>query len=209
MKNYQYLLIASAFCGTLLLSACGRKTTAVDRNGAEPSGPVRDLDACTLLTGEEIQAIQGSPMTGAKSSGSSDGGLRVSQCFYSTAEFTKSVSVAVTQADSASSNPRSATSYWHDTFGRYEGKPEEKEGDEEKRESLKKQGGEHEEEEAAPPKKIDGVGNAAYWTPNRVGGALYVLHNDVIIRVSVGGVDPEDKKIGKCKELAEKALTRM
>ena len=167
------------------------------------------MDACTLLTGAEIQEVEGSPFQETKSSANSNGGLRVSQCFYSVAEFAKSVSLAMTQPDNASPNRRSAKSYWHDTFGRYDSKAEEKEGDKEKRESLKKQAGEHEEEEAAPPKKIDGLGDAAYWTGNRVGGALYVLHHDAFIRVSVGGGDPEDKKIEKCKALAEKALKRM
>jgi len=41
-----------------------------------------------------------------------------------------------------------------------------------------------------------------------MGGAIYVLKNDVFIRISVGGPDSEDKKIEHCKELAEKALSR-
>ncbi len=193
------LLITSLSFGLIFLGACGRKSAV---------HPV--VDACTLLTGEEIQSIEGSPLKETKGSGNLNAGLRVSQCFYSTGEFTKSVSVAVTQPDNASPNPRSPKSYWHETFDRFESKAEEKEGDEEKRESLKKDAAEHgEEEESAPPRKVEGLGDAAYWTSNRVGGALYVLHNDAFVRISIGGPDPQEKKIEKCKELAEKALSRM
>ena len=44
-----------------------------------------------------------------------------------------------------------------------------------------------EREVSAPPKKIDGIGEEAYWTSNRFGGILYVLKNDVFISISVGG----------------------
>src|SRR5436853_163015 len=108
------------------------------------------IDACTLITNEEVKTIQGSPIKDVKSS---------------------------EQAD----------------------------GDEKKKESLREQ----EEEKGAPPKKIDGIGDSAYWTANRMGGALYVLKNDVFIRVSVGGPDNEEAKIKRSKALAEKALSRL
>ena len=86
----------------------------------------------------------------------------------------------------------------------------EQEADKEKRESLRGQKREREEEgEGVPPKKVTGVGDEAYWLGNRVGGALYVLKKDGFIRVSVGGPDPEEGKIEKCKALAEKALSRL
>ena len=42
-----------------------------------------------------------------------------------------------------------------------------------------------------------------------MGGALYVLKNDVFIRISVGGPESEDAKINRCKALAEKALSHL
>ena len=42
-----------------------------------------------------------------------------------------------------------------------------------------------------------------------MGGALYVLKNNVYIRISVGGPDSEESKIKHCKALAEKALSRL
>ena len=82
---------------------------------------------------------------------------------------------------------------------------EEEKGDEEKRESLREQ----EQEKGQPPKKLEGIGDDAYWTANRMGGALYVLKNDVFIRISVGGPESEDAKINRCKALAEKALSHL
>jgi hypothetical protein len=53
------------------------------------------------------------------------------------------------------------------------------------------------------------VGEKAFWSGNRFGGALYVLKGDVFIRISVGGPDKEETKIEKSKRLAEKALGRL
>ncbi len=163
------------------------------------------IDACGLITGEEVQAIQGSPIKEAKGSENSDGSFRIAQCFYNAETFNKSVSLAVTQADPGSAKARNPKDFWKETFGRYEGEAKEEAGDEEKKKSL----GEQDEERGTPPKKLEGIGDAAYWTANRIGGALYVLKNDVFIRVSVGGPESEDAKINRCKALAEKALSRL
>src|SRR5207248_3171939 len=128
--------------------------------------------------------------------------FRIAQCFYTVEPFNRSISIAVTQADPASAKPRDPRVFWKETFARYEGKAEKEEGDEKKKESLREQ----EEEKTTPPKKLDGIGDAAYWTANRMGGALYVLKDDVFIRISVGGPDSEDSKINRCKALAGKAL---
>lgn len=42
-----------------------------------------------------------------------------------------------------------------------------------------------------------------------MGGAIYVLKNDVFIRISVGGPESEESKINHSKALAEKALARL
>ena len=61
----------------------------------------------------------------------------------------------------------------------------------------------------APPKKIGGIGEEAFWSGGRFGGALYVLKGDLFIRISVGGPDNEETKIEKSKTLAQKALDRL
>lgn len=164
-----------------------------------------EIDACALITNEEVQSIQESPIKDTKASAQSDGSFRVGQCFYTAETFNKSVSLAVTQADPKSAKPRNPKDFWKETFGRYEGEAKEEKGDEEKRKSLRDQ----DEEKARPPKKVDGIGDAAYWTANRMGGALYVLKKDVFIRISVGGPESEEAKVNRSKALAEKALSRL
>lgn len=187
-------------CFVLLIAGgCRKVGTSVD------PGPPQNRDACALLTRQEIEAVVGSPVKDTKPSENADGTFRVTQCFYTAETFSKSVSLSLTETDPHSSTKRSPKEYWKQTFGRFEGKKEEQEGDEEKRKSLQ----ENEEEQAIPPKKIDGVGDVAYWTANRVGGALYVLKNDAFIRLSIGGADTEQVKMEKCKKLAQKALGRL
>ena len=191
-------ILVPAFAG------CQKHATAESASIPPPA----KIDACALLKKEEIQAIQDSPITDAKSSESSDNAFRVSQCYFATAEPNKSVSLAVTQSDSGSK--RSPRDFWNETFGRFKGGEKERDGDKEKKESLHEQRrGTEEERESTPPKKIDGMGDEAYWAANRVGGALYVLKKDVFIRISVGGPDNEETKLTKSKALAAKALARL
>ena len=205
---------------SLLLVVTGCKKTATTQNSSnsrESASPA-DLESdhpakfevCGLITKEEIEAIVGSPLKDTKSSERSSGGLRMSQCFYTAAEFNKSVSLEVTQTDPDSPAKRGAKDFWNDTFGRSVTEKKEREGDKEKSESLREQsGGKGEERESIPPKKIDGAGDEAYWIGNRVGGAFYVLKKDAFIRVSVGGADNEETKIKKSKAMAEKVLERL
>jgi hypothetical protein len=176
-----------------------------DSTSSSPSH--RDkIDACSLITSAEVQSIQDSPIKDAKGSESSDGSFRIAQCFYTAETFNKSVSLALTQSDPASPKARNPRDFWKGTFERFAEGAKEEEGDAQKKRSLE----EHEEREGArPPKKIDGIGEAAYWSATRMGGALYVLKNDVFIRVSVGGPESEESKINRCKALAEKALSRL
>ena len=209
-------------CALVALSGCKRRDSTppppknqADTNSGQSGGP--SFDACKLLTNQEIEAIESAPVKDAKNSGRSDGGFSFAQCFYTTDPFNKSVSLAITLSDPTTQQKRSVKEYWEGMFAKYEhdGKEREEgkaenEADKEKAESLRKQRGERGEEgEGAPPKKITGVGDEAYWIGNRVGGALYVLRKDAMIRVSVGGPDPEQGKIDKCKALAEKALNKL
>jgi hypothetical protein len=53
------------------------------------------------------------------------------------------------------------------------------------------------------------VGEEAFWTGTRVGGALYVLKGNVYIRISVGGPGDQNAKMEKSKTLAEKVVGRL
>src|SRR6476620_6371675 len=52
--------------------------------------PRAKVDACTLLTSNEIQSIQGEPVKDSKLSGRSDGGFLISQCFFGLPTFVNS-----------------------------------------------------------------------------------------------------------------------
>ena len=219
------MILSVLLCCSLLLAVTGcKKTATTDRSSSsqvsatpanQKSGPAK-FDVCGLITKEEIEEIVGSPVKDRTSSESSSEGLRMSQCFYTAAEFSKSVSLAITQSDPDSATKRSANEFWKETFGRYDkyDKKGEKESasDKEKKESLKNQAREKGEEEGAvPPKKIAGIGDEASWSGNRVGGVLYVLikQKNAFIRLSVGGADKEETRVEKSKKLAQMAIDRL
>jgi hypothetical protein len=175
----------------LILGACGKRgNTIVPR------------DACSLVSKEEVESVQEAPVNETKSSERSDGFFRVSQCFYTAAEFSKSVSIALIQKDPNQRDKRSPKEFWKEKFGPFSANGKERDG---KAETKARE----EKEEGIPPKKISGLGDDAYWASNRFGGILYVLMGDAFVSISVGGTDNEETKIKKSKTLAQKALQRL
>jgi len=171
------------------------------------------VDACTLLTSAEIQSVQGEPLKETKASGSAEKGLLVSQCFFTLPTFNNSVSLVVTQKGEGAGG-RDPKEFWEETFekeseGEREKERDKKSAKEREKEKARDKNREEEEEEAAPPQKIAGVGDEAFWTGSRVGGALYVLKGSTYLRVSVGGAGDQQSKINKSKALARLALKRL
>src|SRR5215469_13113250 len=177
MRWYVSILFA---CSLIVVPAgCKKdeKTQPVSSAKQESNHP--EFDVCALITKQEIEAIQRSPIKETKSSVRSDAGFRVFQCFYTAEDLSKSVSLAVTQRDPASSGERRVKDLWNETFGRFTD-AEKENSDDRERESLREQGRRRGEEKTfIPPKKIDGIGDDAFWSPNPVGGAIYVLKKDV------------------------------
>jgi hypothetical protein len=153
-------------------------------------------DACSLVSKEEVESVQQTPINDAKSSERLDGTFRISQCLYNAAEFSKSVNLALIQRDPKQHGARGPKDFWKEKFDPYE--------NEEPRTSTH-----NESEEGPAPKKIVGLGDEAYWVANRFGGILYVLKGDALISIGIGGTDGEDTKLGKSKVLAQKALQRL
>ena len=150
------------------------------------------LDACTLLTSKDVESVQGEPLKETKGSGQSANGFAVSQCYFALPTYSNSISLSVTQK-SDGPDGRDPKEFWTATFHRE--KEQEKRGEEEER--------------GAPPRKIDGVGDEAFWTGNRVGGTLYILKGNSFIRISVGGAGDEATKIDKSKKVAQMVLKRL
>jgi hypothetical protein len=205
---------------TLAITGCSQTTTQSSANTTQAAAPPSSapspatvannsasaaavkpkVDACALLTSKEIEAEQGEPLKETKLSGQSTGGFSMSQCFFTLPTFTNSVSLLVAQKGEGggANDPRE---FFRERF-------HEKSKSEKERERDKKKG-EEEEEVGAPPQKITGVGDEAYWTGSRVGGALYVLKGNSYIRISIGGAGAPDAKIKKTKALAAKAIARL
>lgn len=159
-------------------------------SASTPASPVADEFACTLLTKEETKAVQGEEFKSTKPSHQSGIGLAISQCYFELPTTVNSIVLTVTRKAEGGKDPsESWREIFHDESTR---KKEKEEGEVEKK-----------------PLKVDGVGDEAFWTGTRIGGALYVLKGNSYIRISVGGAGDQNQKIEKSKALAEYVLKRL
>ena len=149
------------------------------------------LDACSLLTSDEIKAVQGDAVQKAESTASSEGELSSSQCFFALPSFVNSISLQVVRKGNkpGGSDVRQT---WQKMF------PPEKLQERETEAGRKK----------LPPRRISDLGEEAFWTGGPSGG-LYVLQGQSYIRISVGGADDEAAKIRKSTALAQFVLKRL
>ena len=179
------LLACLCLSGAIVSSGCTKQRDATITRGA-----------CTLVSKEEVESVQQTPVNDAKSSERSDGTFRISQCVYTAAASSISVNLALIQADPNEPGKRSPKDFWKEKFDPYEDEePKTNRGDK--------------KEQSATPKTITNLGDQAFWMSNRFGGTLYVLKGDAFISVEVGGTDDEATKLTKSKALAQKALQRL
>jgi hypothetical protein len=188
-------------------------TPAATSPGAPAASTVKaKVDACSLITSDDLKSVQGEPLKEAQRSDRRDGGFIVAQCYYALPTTSNSVVLNVTTADEGqgATNPRK---FWEDTFGAEDARGGDREKERKREKELErakkaKPAGE-EDEEAAHPEKVNGLGDEAFWMASRVGGALYVLKKDVFFRISVGGAGDEKVKLKKSKALAQQVLKRI
>jgi hypothetical protein len=186
------------FClsGFVLLSATA--VAAAAATAAEKFNP------CSLLTAREIEEVQGDKVVSAKASEPQRGNFAVSQCFFTLATFSKSISLEVTRPRPGEADtPRVL---WSQMYAKAIEKG--KKG-EDVSESEEKAGRERKKEAEARPHRVSGVGDEAFWSGTPFGGGLFVLKGDAYFRLSVGGPEPEAVKIEKLKKLARRALPRL
>jgi hypothetical protein len=170
------------------------------------------IEACTVLTSDEIKAVQGEAVKETTLSNRAAGDLIVSQCYYALPTLSNSISLTLTERNPDAKSSESIKDFWERTFGKDEKKSErerEKEREKERKESQEPRLEGEEEEEGVPLQPVRGVGEEAFWSGSRVGGALYVLKRDRYLRISVGGAGDIAAKLKKSKTLALKALKRM
>jgi hypothetical protein len=171
----------------LAAANCSKPKTE-DRANSPQSNAETGAAACTLLTKEEIQAVQGDTFKDTKPSHKLAAGLSVSQCYFELPTAANSVVLTVTRKAEGGREPSQS---WQDIFHSERRSEREEEG------------------EKKEPQKIDGLGEEAFWTGTRIGGALFVLKGNCYIRISVGGAGDQAQKIEKSKTLAESVLKRL
>ncbi|HSV62168.1 MAG TPA: hypothetical protein VLH83_02375 [Chthoniobacterales bacterium] len=198
--NHVRLRFIFFFAVLALAASCSKpKSSAVVSSSPTPppsptpasatTSPAADNFACTLLTKDETQAVQGEPFKNTKASDHSAAGLVVSQCYFELPTAVNSIVLTVTRKAEGGRDPSDS---WREIFYREESARKKEEGEEEKK-----------------PLKVDGLGDEAFWTGTRVGGALYVLKGNCYIRISVGGAGDQERKIEKSKTLAAMVLKRL
>jgi hypothetical protein len=173
--------------------------SAANTTAANPAASTdpNAFDVCALLTSDDIKAVQGEAATESKPARRDGTDFAVNSCFYSTPTFTKSVSLEVTRKGASS---RSVREFWKANFAAALDKREQK--NERRKKQGKPQAGE-------PARPVSGIGDEAYWISTNANSTLYAFKKDTLLRISIGGVDNEEARMKKIKELAEKALARL
>jgi len=167
------------------------------------------IDACKLLTADEIKSVQGDTLKETKTSEQASGSFTMTQCFYATNDLVNSVSLTVTQKNPASSGGESVREFWEERFGREERleRDREKTRDKDRKTGEEKEG--EEEEEGLPPQPVKSLGDEAYSVGNAKIGVLYVLKGDKLLRISIGGAHTQQVRTEKMKSLVQTALKRL
>ena len=171
----------------------------------EDASSGKNVDVCALVNSAEIEAVQGEPIKETKPSVQQSSNFLMSECFFGTGTSNKSVSLALAAPDPARPSALTPREFWRKQFH----PPEPEEDEKPVAGKASKKAEVEREEEPRKPRRIDGLGEEAYWVGNPVSGALYVLKGDAFLRISVGGEKDESVRIKKTRTLAQKALERL
>jgi len=201
-QGIKLLLFALLFPSVALRAG---KAAAANR----PAGSAKKVDVCALLTSAEIKAVQGEAVKETKPSVQPSSSFLMSQCFFRTASFDKSVSLVLFTPDPAKASAPGPREYWQKQFHPPEQAEKEKDEPAAGQAKAPKKTEEEGERQLHKPRPIDRLGKEAYWVGNPITGALYVLQGDTFLRISVGGVREESARIEKSKALARAALKRL
>ena len=162
------------------------------------------IDACQVLTKDEIETVQGDSVEEIKASVPQSNGMLISQCLFRTATFANSVSVTVGAPDPGKPTALTPREFWRQQFHPLEAQEEKGRG-----------GGKAlwnsttEREEERKPRLIGGLGDEAYWVDNPIAGALYILRGETYARISIGGVRAESARLEKTKALGRAVVKRL
>ena len=188
-----FLAGALAACSKSDAPASSSQATAEqDEATLSEPGALRDaaaIDACKLLSNDEIASVQGEAPARAQLVGQSNGQLAVSQCNFLLPTGSNSLAVRVVDRGNGP-NARDPKDVWQETF---HGPPLDP----------------THARFARQHQKVEGLGDEAFWLGNRKSGGLHVLIGNRYIRINVGGQEEVPAKIEKCSKLAHFVLPRL
>jgi hypothetical protein len=197
-----FMLVAfvAISCGVYFLVP-SQRPSAAPRIFGQPSS-VTSLDACSLTSPSEIATVQGVQVQSAQRSSHKQGDLVVAQCYYpavsSDGRANLSVYLQVIRPDANKGRRDALQEFWKDQLDRDSKAQKRVENAEEQ--ALEKR--------LKRPVPISGLGEEAFWLAGRRGGALYVLKQGSVLRVTVGEADVT-AQMEKSKALAKKILKRL
>jgi hypothetical protein len=178
---------------------------ALGQQERSKSAPMRPQpDPCRLLSSAEIERVQGERVVENKYSQQEARTFLLRTCFYRTADFTKSLSLALAVPNPASARPEGPREYWREHFPEAGTSSNGRVTEERKRETKQE-----EAERGIKPVEVSGLGEQADWIPNPHVGTLYVLQGNYFLRISLGGTDADAVRSKKAQDLARAALKRL
>jgi hypothetical protein len=204
MLRWRLVVSATLLASVFLFLAGYGIAPAAARAQEKPTKSAISLDPCGLLTSFEIKSVQGEPVVEKKYAEQSGSSFLLRTCFYRTATFTKSVSLAIAvpgPSNAAASGPRE---FWEEHFHSSVGHSARPAAGERRPEGQEEQG-----ERESKPVAVAGLGEEAYWIYDPHLGALYVLAGNCFLRISLGGKDNNSLRLDKTKSLARAALRRL
>jgi hypothetical protein len=156
--------------------------------------------ACELLTKKDLAGVQGETFAETKLTKATEGALSVSQCFYRLPTFANSISVTLMRDPNGSAGASRA--WWDARFAKSDEEAE-------PNPHAERRARDDEDESGHGAVRIEGIGDKALWSGNRLMGELDVLDHSNIVRISVGGAGDVEEKIAKAKRLAAVILVRL
>jgi len=173
---------------------------------AVPQQPaVKKPDACALLADADVRAVLGVAVKERRRARHEARGLQLSQCYLGTGT-ARSVSIAVAGNTRSGRKTVTPRAFWYDQF---HGRDEHASGRAGDPRQPAPKGEQREARGETEARSISGIGDEAFWSGTHVAGALYVLRGNSFIRVSVDGINDEEERIEKSRQLAVTALARL
>ncbi len=110
-------ILIVAFAAGITCASCSkfRNAEPVNPRTVQAPAPPRAIDACALLTVEEVASVQGDTVVNTTSGNPAGGGFATAHCVFSTATPVNSVSLVVVQS-SGEAGAWSVREFWRDTF---------------------------------------------------------------------------------------------